>query len=315
MAGSSNGNDTRGMWIALGGYTVLFAGKLAAYFLTHLGVMFAEAMHSMADMLIAAFLLLAAWISSKPADEEYRFGYGRAQNIAALVAATIFISFTSFETLREAIPKLFTRSETIPEGFGLAIVVTLVSLVISALPIITIMRQKERGAASRAQLIEGINDEVALVAALVGIMFVANGFGLADPIASIVVALVIAFNAVMLWRENAAVLMGASPEPAFYDKVEKTAFAIPGVLQVHNVIAEQVGEQIHLGMHIEVARGITIEEADKIADAVQDALRAAFDDIWVVVHADPEKSGNTDTDLSVKHSDPSTRDASAGPTA
>jgi ferrous-iron efflux pump FieF len=290
MSNGSKGAGTRGMWVALAGYTVLFTMKLATYFITHLGVMFAEAMHSMADMLIAAFLIIAAWVSSKPADEEYRFGYGRAQNIAALVAATIFISFTSFETLRESIPKLFKPAEGAHTGIGLAIVVIVVSLAISALPIITIMRQKERGAASKAQLIEGINDEVALVAALGGILLVAKGFPMADPIASCVVALVIAFNAVMLWRENAAMLMGASPEPAFYDKVREISLSIPGARDVHNVIAEQVGEQIHLGMHVEVSRGITIEEADAIADAIHDAICAAFDDIWVDVHADPERT-------------------------
>lgn len=276
------------MWIALAGYSVLFVGKLGAYFVTHLGVMFAEAMHSMADMLITGFLLIAAWVSSKPADDDFRLGYGRAQNIAALVAATIFISFTSLETLRESIPKLFAPPEGTHEGVGLALTVVLVSLVISALPIIAIMRQKERGAASKAQLIEGFNDEIALLAALVGIVLVSRGIPLADPIASIVVALVIAFNAVILWRENAALLMGASPAPAFYDKVRELSFAVPGVRDVHNVVAEQVGEQIHLGMHIEVDRGITIEKADAIADAVHDSLCDHFDDIWVVVHADPE---------------------------
>ena len=291
---AKNSTSNRGMWIALGGYTVLFAIKLAAFFVTHLGVMFAEAMHSMADALIATFLLVAAYISARPADEEFRFGYGRAQNIAALVAATIFISFTSFETLREAIPKLFRPVETTPEGFGLAIGVILVSIVISALPVITILRQKHRGAANRAQLIEGVNDEVALLAALGGILLVSRGFPLADPIASIVVALVIAFNAVMLWRENATNLMGASPDAAFYVKVNELAFATPGVLEVHNVIAEQVGEQIHLGMHIEVERGITIEKADAIADAVHDRVSGSFDDIWVVVHPDPSRSTATD---------------------
>lgn len=290
MAGGSAGTDTRGMWIALAGYSVLFVGKLVAFFITHLGVMFAEAMHSMADMLITGFLLIAAWVSSRPADDDYRLGYGRAQNIAALVAATIFISFTSLETLRESIPKLFQPAEGAHEGIALAVGVIVVSLVISALPIVAILRQKERGAAAKAQLMEGFNDEIALVAALVGILLVAAGFPLADPIASIVVALVIAFNAVILWRENAALLMGASPEPAFYDRVREIAFSIPGVREVHNVIGEQNGEQIHLGMHVEVSRGITIEEADAIADAVHDAICAEYHDIWVIVHADPERT-------------------------
>lgn len=282
----------RGMWIALAGYLVLFAGKLATYFVTHLGVMFAEAMHSMADVLIAVFLLIAAYISARPADKEFRFGYGRAQNIAALVAATIFISFTSLETLREAIPKLFHPAEQTAEGFGLAIGVMLVSMVISSLPIIAILRSKERGAATKAQLIEGVNDMVALVAALVGIVFVSRGVAIADPIASIVVALIIAFNAAMLWRENATLLMGVSPDDAFYDNVHALASSVPGVLATHDVDAEQVGEQYHVSLHVEVAKGSSIEAADAVADAVQEVIAHAYDDIVVSVHPDPEGTGS-----------------------
>jgi len=83
--------------------------------------------------------------------------------------------------------------------------------------------------------------------------------------------------------------MGVSPEPAFYDHIRDLALSIPGCRNVHNVNAEQIGGQIRLGMHVEVGRGITIEEADAIADAVHDAICEAYDDIWVVVHADPER--------------------------
>ena len=116
---------------------------------------------------------------------------------------------------------------------------------------------------------------------------------MADPIASIVVALVIAFNAVMLWRENAALLMGASPEPAFYDKVREIAFAVPGARDVHNVIAEQVGEQIHLGLHVEVNSRHHDRGSRHHRRRGPRRHPAAFDDIWVVVHVDPERATRT----------------------
>jgi ferrous-iron efflux pump FieF len=294
MAGTGTHGGTRTMWLALAGYSALFVLKLIAYFYTHLGVMFAEAMHSTADMLISAFLLAAAYISARPADEEFRFGYGRAQNIAALVAATIFISFTSLETLREAIPKLFHPQQHGPEGLSIAVGVIIISIVISALPLTQMARSGSRGAAEKAQLLECVNDEIALAAALAGTLLVAKNVAIADPIASIVVALVIAFNALNLWRENATLLMGASPGKAFYDDVNRIAFSIPGVLEVHNVIAEQVGDQIHLGMHVEVQPGIVIEEADAIGDSVADAMRQAYDGIYVVVHVDPKLASEGD---------------------
>lgn len=288
MSEGPSRTSTRTMWLALAGYTVLFALKLGAYFMTHLGVMFAEAMHSTSDMLIAGFLLIAAYYSRRPADEEFRFGYGRAQNIAALVAATVFISFTSLETLREAIPKLIHPTSTEPHNLGIAIGVLLVSIVVSAIPLLSVIRVKKLGAAEKAQVVECINDEIALVFALGGTLLVAEGFPLADPIASILVALVIAYNAVNLWRENATTLMGASPEPEFYDEVDQIALAVPGVLATHNVIAEQVGEQVHLGMHIVVKRGLPIEDADAIGDEVARRMEGRFGNIYVVVHVDAE---------------------------
>lgn len=291
----SNGRGTRAMWLALGGYVLLFAVKLAAFAISHVGVMFAEAMHSMADMLIAGFLLVAAYMSNRPADSEYRFGYGRAQNIAALVAATIFISFTSFETLREAVPKLFSHEVAEFSNLGVVLGVIIVSIAVSSAPLFSLMRKKDRSAAERAQLIESVNDEIALVAALVGTLLVSRGIPLADPIASCVVAIVIAVNAVILWRENATSLMGRSPDPEFYDMVRHAAMGVTGVLATHGVIAERVGEQTHLGMHIEVQAGTPIEDADRMADTVRRIIEDKVEDIYVVVHVDPANAVHSDS--------------------
>lgn len=286
---NQNRTTTGGLWLALAGYVTLFTIKLGAFLVTHVGVMFAEAMHSLADTLISAFLLMAAYLSQKPADDEYRFGYGRAQNIAALVAATIFISFTSLETLREAIPRLVAGHEPSYENLPLALAVIVVSIAISAVPLVRL--RKEKGAATKAQLIESVNDEVALFAALAGVVLVTRGLAIADALASVAVALIIAVNAALLWRENARDLMGRSPHPGFYEEVRRVAMSTPGVLNVHGIMAEQVGGQIHLGLHIEVARGILIEQADRIADTVHDEVCKLHADMYCVVHVDAVLDG------------------------
>jgi ferrous-iron efflux pump FieF len=158
--------------LALTGYVVLFVGKLVTYFFTKITVLYAEALHSLADVIIAVFLLIALVLSKKPADKNYRFGYGRAQNVASLVAATIFISFTSLEAFREAIPKLLGKVKSEYTNLNIGIIVTVAAIVVSSIPLIKILWKKERGAALKAQLIGSLNDEIALVAALVGIIFI-----------------------------------------------------------------------------------------------------------------------------------------------
>ncbi|HET7010191.1 MAG TPA: cation transporter, partial [Anaerolineales bacterium] len=83
--------DRRLLMIALGAYVLVFALKLAVYSISGVLALKAEAFHTLSDILVTSFLLLAAYYSRKGADQVHMFGYGRTQNVAALVAATLFV--------------------------------------------------------------------------------------------------------------------------------------------------------------------------------------------------------------------------------
>lgn len=261
--------EERGLQLVLAAYLVVFGMKLAVYLVSGVMALLAEALHTLSDIFISGFLLVAARYSRRRADEVYMFGYGRAQNIAALVAATLFISFTSFELYREAIPRLVRPVASEYENLPLVIAVLVVSMLIAAIPLIKLFLQKERGAAVKAQLLELVNDELGLAAALVATLFIAWGYPLADPLAAIVVATIIAINAVGLFRENASFLLGRSPGAAYLAEVERVARSVPGVVGVRDLRGEYVGpDAVHAGMVIEVTPGLAVEDASRIASEV-----------------------------------------------
>jgi len=289
--------DVRSLEIALGAYVVVFAMKLAVYFMSGVMALMAEALHTLSDIIVTSFLLVAAIWSRKPADKAYMFGYGRAQNAAALVAATLFISFTSFKLYEEAIPRLFKPVEATYQNLGLAIGVVVVSMLIAAVPLIQLYLQKQRGAAAKAQFMESINDELGLLAALIGTLFILWNKPIADPIASIAVATIIAYNGIKLLVENFALLVGRSPGPEYLAEVERLARSVPGVLGVHDLRAEYVGQDVvHAGMHVEVQRGTPIEEADRIAEEVSRRVHEGADSghcvIKVEAQSDDATAGN-----------------------
>src|SRR5512136_606065 len=215
--------DIRSLQLTLGLYVFIFAIKLAAYFITGVMAVLAEALHTLSDIFIAGFLLAATFYSRRKADPVHMFGYGRAQNIAALVAATLFISFTSFELYREAIARLWVHESATFHNVPLAIGVLLLSMVIAAAPLVKLLRQKTRGAAAQAQLMELVNDELGLLAALIGTLFVLGGMPIADPLAACVVATIIAINAVKLFRENLSFLLGRAPDAEYMRKLADAA--------------------------------------------------------------------------------------------
>lgn len=280
-------DDMRSLRLALGLYVVIFALKMVAYFATGVMVVLAEALHTFTDILISGFLLLAAVLSRKEADADHMYGHGRAQNVAALVAATLFVSITSLQLFQGALPRLFTMRRDDHQNLPIAVAVLVVSMAIAAVPMVKLVLQRQKGAAAKAQMLELVNDQLGLLAALGGTVFVAVGYPAADPIATIAVATIIAFNAFNLMRENASFLLGRSPGPEQMREIRKLARSVPGVLDVHDLRAEYIGpDTVRAGMHITVPRGITVEAADRIAEEVQEKLHEATGCGYCVVHVD-----------------------------
>jgi cation diffusion facilitator family transporter len=250
--------------------------------------LFAEALHTLSDIFISGFLLVAAWYSRKAADQTHMFGYGRAQNVAALVAATLFISFTSFELYREAIPRLFKPEGGEYQNLPLVLGVLALSMLIAAAPLWRLFTQKRRGAAARAQLTELVNDELGLLAALIGTLFITRGYSIADPLAAILVATIIAYNAIRLFVENASFLLGRSPGPEFLGQLERQALSVAGVLAVHDLRAEYIGpDSVHSDLHIDVPPGTSVEEANRIAHEVEARVHSSLPGGFCVIHVDP----------------------------
>lgn len=145
--------------------------------------------------------------------------------MAALVAATLFISFTSYKLYEEAIPRLFHPEETTYQNLPLALGVIIVSMLIAAAPLVGVFREKKRGAAAKALLIQLVQDELGLTAALIGTLFILWSQPLADPIATIIVATIIAVTAIGVFRENLSFLLGRSPGQSTWQRL--SAWPVP----------------------------------------------------------------------------------------
>jgi cation diffusion facilitator family transporter len=289
----SDSADIRSLRLAVAVYVVIFAAKVAAYLASGVMALFAEALHTLTDILISGFLLLAAVYSRRQADAVHMFGYGRVQNVAALVAATLFISFTSFELYREAIPRLLRPQQAEYDNLPLALAVIAGSMLVAAIPLARLLMQKVRGATARAQLMELINDQLGLAAALVATILIPLGYPLADPIAAIVVATIIAANAMILFRDSASSLLGRSPGAEFLAELERTARSVPGVVNVRGLRAELVGpDTVHVGLHVEVAPGMTVEDSARITAEVRRRVHERTRSGYCYIETDPARVGD-----------------------
>lgn len=104
----------RTLKLAVGIYLLVFVLKIVVYFFTGVMALLAEALHTLSDIFISGFLLVATIWSRKEADEVYMFGHGRAQNVAALVAATLLsLSQATNSTRKPSRSSLWLRKHLI----------------------------------------------------------------------------------------------------------------------------------------------------------------------------------------------------------
>lgn len=275
----------RSVRIALGVAVVLTAAKLSVFFATGLIVMLAEALHSLTDALQTAFLLVAARLSAAPPDEAHPFGHGRGENLAAVVIALLIVFFIASELIRESVGALQETRPPPTQPF-LAVGVLVASAALILWPLVLARRDMHKhGGVVRAQAVESLNDMLGVLAALGGIALVIAGYPQADALAALLVAVVIVYNALQLFRANMPFLVGGSPPQEFYQRVASAALGVKGALGVHSMAAEYVGPtQVHLDLHLTVRSDMTIDEADRLAHKVRDRLEEEVDVGHVTIH-------------------------------
>lgn len=287
---SLENKENKELMISFGIYSIIFILKFLAYFVTGIMILLAEALHTLTDMFISGFLLISLWYSSKEPDDIHNFGYERVQYIASLVAATLFIAFTSYELYSEAIPKLFDHGESEFQNIEFAIIVILFSILLSTLPLFRILRQKIRGPTLKAQLKELINDQLGLLAALIGIIFIKVGLTYADPIVTIFVATIIAVNGILLFIDNSSYLIGKSLDGELVSRISKVSKSVGGVVDVHDIKSMYLGPQkVQVLMHVEIDGDKTVKEAHSIMQNIMTRVHNEIDlkGEYCMIHIDP----------------------------
>jgi cobalt-zinc-cadmium efflux system protein len=258
--------NVRGVKIALINYCILSVLQLFAYFMSENLALLSMCFETLASLLIAALLLIAANYSKKPANDTFMFGYERTQNLAAVFAAVIFINVMSFEIFRQAIPKFFTASDvTQVPNLNLSLIISGLSISLAFIPIVDILRTPQKGASLKAQLISSIEDVASYLGGMIGLLLFSRGYYLAEPITSVLVGLVIALSGLFLIKDNVGYLIGKGP-------------------------ASYVGpDDVVMGFQIKVARDTPVGEAAKIVHEIKNNIRQEMGCRYCTIEVDSDE--------------------------
>jgi cation diffusion facilitator family transporter len=266
---------------------VLVAIKAAAWLASGSTALLASMADSALDLVASLATAYAVRFAATPPDAGHRFGHGKAEAFASLMQAGLVFASAAL-VLREA-AGAFLNPQPVQHG-GWAVAVMLASIALTGLLVAAQTRMLRRGdsvavAGDRAHY---ASDLASNVVALVGIAAAAwLGVTHFDTAAAVIVAGLLLWSAVGVFREAADQLMDHELPDEMRAEIVRIASADPRLSGVHQLRTRASGPYIHIQMHVDIDPDITLEAAHEVVTACEDRILAAFPGADLIIHADP----------------------------
>jgi cation diffusion facilitator family transporter len=249
----------------------------------------ADGIHSLSDLLSDLLVIIAVKLGSREADHDHPYGHRRFETIATVILGISLIGIGG--AIVWSVMERMAEPERLPVPNMLSLGVATLSILINewlyhyTKRIARITRSKLLLANAWHQR----SDAISSLVVLIGIGAVLMGYPLADGVAAVVVALMVAKIGLNLVFESIKELVDTSLPPALVEEIRDAIHAIDGVEGIHLLRTRHMGEDALIDAHIVVDPRITVSEGHMIGDIVRDDLIRRFDDVMdVLVHVDPE---------------------------
>lgn len=265
----------------------LISMKGVAVYLTGSVAMLGTLLDSLLDGAASLLNLVAVRHSLTPADDEHRFGHGKAEALAGL-GQSIFIFASAGYLVFESTARLVNP---VPLGNSLAGIVVTVLAIFITLALVAFQRhvvQRTNSLAIEADSTHYRGDlfmNLSVVAALVLSGFL--GLHWADAIFGLGIAALIGFSAARIALGAYDQLMDREFSEADRERIKAIALSHPEAINIHDLRTRSSGIYTFIQFHLELDSGISLLNAHRISDDVEARVKEAFPGAEVIIHQDP----------------------------
>lgn len=266
--------------------TVLIGAKLIAWLYTGSVSVLASLIDSLMDIAASLINLFAVRYSLMPADDEHRFGHGKAEQLAGLAQAT-FIAGSALFLIFHAIDRL--KHPQPLEEVSVGIIVMIISI-IATLILLKFQHhviKKTGSTAIKADALHYVTDLLTNLSIIAALVLTLYGWGSADAWIAIAIAIYIFYSAWKIALESFHLLMDRELPNEIQQQIIKLAKEHPHVHDTHDLRTRQSGQTKFIQLHIELDARLSFVEAHDIADELENAIEKAVPGSEVIIHQDP----------------------------
>lgn len=268
---------------------LLAAFKLVAGVLGNSYALVADAIESSADVVSSTIVLGGLQVAGREPDEQYPFGYGKAETLAAAVVALMLLGAAAAIAI-QAVREVRTPHHT-PAWWTLLVLVVVMMAKTVLSRRVAAVGAEIGSTAVQTDAWHHFSDALTSAAAFVGIFIAViggAGWESADDWAALAASAVIAVNAVLLLRPAIADLMDRSPDRHVLEAIRSVATSVPGVLAIEKLAVRRVGLSYRAVVHVQADPALSLRDAHTLGGAVTRAIHRQLPQVQaVVVHMEP----------------------------
>ena len=270
---------------------LLSAGKLFAGIFANSGAMISDAVHSASDVFSTIIVIIGVKISGKDSDNDPPYGHERLECVAAIILATV-LAATGIGIGYGAVVKIMAGDYNVEMPGILALVAAVVSILVKEL-MFWYTRYYAKQIDSSALMADAWHhrsDSLSSIGALIGIIGARLGFGIMEPLASVVICIFIEKAAYDIFMDAVNKMVDKSCDDETMEKIKACAMNIPGVENIDLLRTRVFGNKIYVDMEIAADGNKTLDETHAVAERVHDAIEQEFPKVkHIMVHVNPAK--------------------------
>lgn len=266
---------------------VLVVMKAAAWLASGSTAMLASLADSSLDLVASLATFFAVRYAVVPPDAEHRFGHGKAEAFASLVQAGLVFASAAL-IAREAVGDFLNPHPLRQGGWAVAVMAVSTVVTLGLIRAQTMVLRKTSSVAVSGDRAHYLSDVASNLVALVGIAASAwLGVNHLDALAAILVAALLLWGAVGVFREASAQLMDRELPDEARAEIVRLITADPRLTGVHQLRTRASGPFVHIQMHVDLDPDLSLEAAHEVIVAAEKRILEAFPSADILIHADP----------------------------
>ncbi|WP_412461359.1 cation diffusion facilitator family transporter [Pseudomonas sp. SC11] len=266
--------------------SILVLAKAVAWWMSGSVSLLAGLTDSMLDAVASLLNLLAVHYALRPADDDHRFGHGKAEALAGMAQA-LFIAVSAVLIGLQAVERLQSPQPLGDTGAGIAVMLLSLVLTVALLAFQRKVIRVTGSTAVRADSLHYRSDLLLNSSILLALLLARFGWPQLDAIFGLAIALYILWSAVQIARESTSILMDQELPGEVVERMQALALAIPGVQGVHDLRTRMSGSHWFVQLHLELPGELPLHEAHALCVQASAAIREGYPRADVMVHADP----------------------------